>query len=300
MPKRTKAYLALLTTALIWGPAFVVIKPSFDHVSPFQFLFFRYLIAAPLTLPVIFYFYQKLKPNLKTLLKIISIELSGIIGLSILYLGLDKTSALEASLIGATSPIIATLGGIIFLKEKEERNEWIGLAISFLGTIILVVEPLFMNQSQLNSFSLNGNLLILLYNFTSAIYYLSIKKHYSDLPRLFTTSISYSISAIFFFLFLLLTNTPTSVKLLTIPSVAIASFYMAILGSIVALTTRIYGQELIEASEASLFNYLHGVLAIPAAYFLLKEAPTSWQLIAMTIISFGVFLAEYRPRKITR
>ena len=96
MPRRTKAYLALLTSALIWGAAFPIIKPSFDHISPFQFLYFRYLIAAPLTLPVIIYYYQKLKPSLKTSLKIILLEFFGApFALSILYLGLSKTSALE-------------------------------------------------------------------------------------------------------------------------------------------------------------------------------------------------------------
>lgn len=299
MPKRTKAYLALLTTTLIWGAAFPIIKPSLDHISPFQFLYLRYLIAAPLTVPILIYYLKKLKPSFKSLKKIVLLEFFGApFALSILYLGLNQTSALEASLIAASSPIITTLGGIIFLGEKEEKREWLGLSISFLGTLILVFEPIFRGQSLLATFSLSGNLILLGYNFLAAAYYLTAKKHYHKLPKFFVTSVSYFLSLISFALFLKLTRTPTPLSLLTIPSVAIACFYMAIPGSIIALTTRIYGQDLIEASEASLFQYLQGVVAIPIAFLLLSEIPTLGQVIAMIIISLGVFLAERRPRKI--
>jgi len=301
MPKRTKAYLALLTTAIIWGAAFPIIKPSLSIISPYQFLYFRYLIAAPLTLPVLIYFLYKLKPKLKTIVKITLLELFGApFALSILYLGLSKTSALEGSLITATSPILITLGGIIFLKEKQEKLEWIGLSLGFLGTLLLVVIPLLNGQSLTSYFSLSGNLLMLSYNLIIAFYYLAAKRLYRNIPKLFATSLSYSISFIAFFIFLTLTQQSHSPQLLQIPSVAIAAFYMAILGSIVALTTRIYGQNLIEASEASLFSYLQGVVAIPVAYLLLNEVPTWLQLLAILIISLGVFIGEYRPRKLAK
>jgi len=298
---RTRAYLALLTTAIIWGAAFPVIKPSLSIISPYQFLYFRYLIAAPLTLPILIYFFFKLKPKLKTIFTIILLELFGApFSLSILYYGLSKTSALEASLIGATSPILVTLGGIIFLKEKEERHEWIGLSLSFLGTLLLVFIPLFTGQKLTTGLSLNGNLIILAYNLFITAYYLIAKKVYKNIPKLFATSFSYLISFIAFFIFLNLINQSYSLELLQIPSVAIACFYMAILGSIIALATRLYGQNLIEASEASLFTYLQGVVAIPAAFLLLNEIPSWLEIAAILIISFGVFLGEYRPRKLAK
>ena len=298
MPKRTKAYLALLTTTLIWGATFPIVKPSLQYITPFQFLFFRYLIAAPLTLPVLIYYIAKLKPSLKQSLKIIFLEFFGAsLALGILYVGLAKTTALEASFIAATSPIITTLGGIIFLKEKEEKREWLGLAISFFGSLLIVFEPILRGQSIFETFSLSGNLIILSYNFIIAGYYLMAKKHYHKLPKIFVTSTSYLISLITFFLVLTITKTPTPLSLLKIPSVALACIYMAIPGSIIALTARIYGQDLIEASEASLFQYLQAVVAIPVAFLILNEVPTLGQILALVIVIIGVFLAEYRPRK---
>jgi len=57
---------------------------------------------------------------------------------------------------------------------------------------------------------------------------------------------------------------------------------------------------LIEASEASLFTYLQGVVAIPVAWLFLAEIPTWPMIIAIFIISFGVYLAEYRPKRYNR
>ena len=54
MSSRAKAYLALSVMAVIWGIALPLVKPALNFVTPYQFLYFRYLIAAPLLLPVLF------------------------------------------------------------------------------------------------------------------------------------------------------------------------------------------------------------------------------------------------------
>lgn len=298
MPNRVKAYLALFTMAVIWGAALPIVKPSLDYVSPFQFLFFRYLIAAPLTLPVFIYYLLKLKLKGKILLKIFALEFLGTpLLLPILYFGLQRTSSLEASLIGAAGPIFVVLGGIIFLHEKEETKEWKGLTLSFIGTLILVLEPLITGKNHSASFSFSGNLLILTYNLIYTIYVLLAKKIYKTIPKLFVTSFSYFISLISLYLLLLFLGQSASITLLAIPSVGLASGYMAIFGSIVALTLFLYGQNLIEASEASLFTYLQGIIAIPFAYLMLNESVNFPQLIAIIIIAAGIFIGLYRQRK---
>ncbi|MFH0943184.1 MAG: DMT family transporter [Candidatus Beckwithbacteria bacterium] len=298
MSSRAKAYLALLTMSLIWGAALPLVKPSLEFVSPYQFLYFRYLIAAPLSLPFLIYYLIKLKPKASLLFKIALLELLGTpLLLPILYQGLKMTSALEASLLGATGPIFVVLGGIIFLHEKEEKKEWLGLGLSLLGTLILVFEPLLMGKSLQASFSFSGNLLILLYNLIYAVYVLLAKKLYQSVPKLMVTSFGYTLSVISFFLILLLSGQSTSIQLLSLPAVALASGYMAIFGSIIALTLFLYGQSLIEASEASLFTYLQGVIAIPVAWALLGETTTWPMLIAIIIIICGIYLAEYRTRR---
>lgn len=295
MSSRTKAYLALTTMAVLWGIALPLVKPSLEIITPVQFLYFRYLIAAPLLLPILIIYALKLKPTLSTYLKIIAIEFLGTpISLPILYRGLQLTSGLEASLIGAAGPVFTVLGGIIFLREKQEKHEWQGLALSLLGTIILVVEPLLTGRNSHAGFYFKGNLLIIASSLINTTYLLLAKKHYHYLPKLFICSISYPIAFISMRVLLGFQGVSSSINLLSIPSVALASIYMAIFGSIIAFGLLLYGQSRIEASEASLFTYLQGIVAIPAAWFILGEIPTWPMIIAIFIIAWGVIFAEKR------
>lgn len=301
MSSRLKAYLALFTMAVIWGAALPIVKPSLSLVSPYQFLYFRYLIAAPLTLPILIYYLLKLKLNRHTLLKIFALEFLGTaLLLPILYEGLKLTSAIEASFLGATGPIFVVLGGIIFLKEKEEQHEWTGMIISFLGTVILILEPLITGKNLTAAFSFTGNLLIIAYNLIYTIYVLLAKKLYQPIPKLFVTSFSYSIALISFFIFLSLSHQSTSINLLRLAPVALASGYMAIFGSIIALTLFLFGQNLIEASEASLFTYIQGIVAIPVAWLFLNEIVSPIMILAIIIVALGVHLAEFRPKRYNR
>ena len=295
MSSRAKAYLALSIMAVIWGAALPLVKPSLDFVSPLQFLYFRYLIAAPLLLPVFIFYLFKLKPSIKTLLTIVALEFLGTaVNLPILYYGLKLTSSIEASLIGAAGPVFTVLGGIIFLHEKESRREWRGLALSFLGTLLLIIEPLLTGRNHGVGFSMLGNGLVLTYNLIYVVYVLLAKVHYKKIPKILVSSLSYPVALLSFWLLLTITGLSASPSLLAIPQVALASGYMAIFGSIVAWTLFLYGQNLIEASEASLFTYLQGVVAIPVAWLFLQEVPTWPMGLAIILIAGGVILAEKR------
>ncbi|MCG2692416.1 DMT family transporter, partial [Microgenomates group bacterium] len=135
------------------------------------------------------------------------------------------------------------------------------------------------------------------YNLLNVFSVIFQKKLYKNIPKIYVSSLSYPIGLGIFFLILTLTGSSTSVSLLTTPSVILASGYMAVFGSIIGFTLFIYGQNLIEASEACLFSYLQGIIAIPFAYFMLKESVTWSQIIAVLIVSLGVYLAEQRPRR---
>lgn len=295
MSSRAKAYLALTIMAVIWGAALPIVKPSLNFVSPFQFLYFRYLIAAPLLLPVLIYYLFKLKPSLKTLLIIVILEFLGTaVNLPILYYGLKLTSSIEASLIGAAGPVFTVLGGIIFLHERETKREWRGLSLSFLGTLLLVIEPLLTGRNYGVVFSLLGNGLVLTYNLIYVVYVLLAKVHYKKIPKILVSALSYPVALLSFWLLLTATGLSTSPTLLAIPPVALAAGYMALFGSIIAWTLFLYGQNLIEASEASLFTYLQGVVAIPVAWLFLGEIPTWPMIMAIFVIAWGVIFAEKR------
>lgn len=292
---RRLAYLALLFNVVVWGASFPIVKPVFDIITPLQYLFFRYLVAGILSLPIFISFYIKKHPRVVNIIKPFLLELASLaFPILILYEGLKRTSALEASLIGATGPLFVILGGIIFLKERENKKEWQGLTLSLIGSLILIFEPLW-NGHELIGSDLTGNLLILLYNLLFTIYALVAKKVYKKSPPLTLTSLTYLATALIYGVILIYNQSLPNFHLLTTNyRLLFPILYMAIPGGIIANICYLYAASRIEVSEANLFTYLHPLVSIPTAYLLLGERPSPTILIAILIIAIGVYRAEFR------
>jgi drug/metabolite transporter (DMT)-like permease len=291
---RRRAYLALFLNALIWGIAPPLVKLTLIHTTPFRWLFYRYLFAAPLSLPLLIFLLHRFPLKLKQVLQIIVLELLGTtIVLSLIYEGLKRTTATETALIIAVAPVFVTLGGLLFLKEKEEKHEWLGLIIALAGTLAITLEPLIRGTNHI-SLSLVGNTILLIHNFAWAAYLILAKKIYKKLSKLLVTSISFWVGLVSFGLLSLFTSTQPLLTDLSIPLVTFSSLYMATFGSIVALTLYLYGQNLIEASEAAMFNYLHPAISIPLAVWWLGESINPTIILGIILIAAGVFLCEIR------
>jgi len=295
----------MLINTVVWGAAFVFVKPSLSITTPFRFLLYRYILAVLLSLPILWHYrtyFKKVKSVLKVI--IFTEALGTTFALALLYLGLEKTSAIEANLLTSTTPILMTIASIWFLKEKEEKNEALGLLLAATGSILLVIIPILIKGEFLGFTSVIGNMLIFFSMVINVIYLILIKKTYHHLPMFLISSLSFYVGLISF-LFLSIAESNFSATQLagavmtdiTHPEVWLAAIYMAFLGSIIGLTAYYKGQDGIEASEASLFTYLQPIIAIPLGILILKEHIYSLQLVAIVIIILGVLIAETRKRK---
>src|SRR3989344_5775140 len=308
MSNRHFAHAALLLNAAIWGAALPLVKPALAEVTPFQYLFYRYLLAVIFSLPVIIYLIHRYRPRLKTLLTIVLMETLGVgLALSLLYFGLNHTSSLQASFLALTSPVFIVVGGILFLREKEERHEAVGLILAIIGALILTLSPILSGESvQFKLSSLSGNILVFGHNLSWAAYIFLAKKYYRSVPKLLIGFVSPLVGLIFFFI-LTLATLPHSPNLdllgsfilpLSIGPVFWAALYMGLLGSIVAVPAYIYGNNAIEASEASLFAYLQPLITIPLATLWLHEQLTPMMITALVLTTLGVIIAEKRTKKV--
>lgn len=293
--QRKLAYLAIIGNVIIWGAALPIVKPALSLITPFQFLFLRYALAALVLLPFLIAVITKTKITFKLIATIIVIEFIQVaLGHTLLYKGLELTSAIEASLITTTAPILVTLGGIILLKENEERNEWLGLIIGVIGSLIVIISPLWNSEISFSN-SFLGNILVMCYNLTWVAYVLLAKKHYNNTNKILITAISAIVGVVFYAPLLITSGNITEVlpsfKLLPVLT---AVFYMGILGSPIAVALYLYGVKRIEASEATLFRYLQPLVYLPLAVLWLKETVTTAQIVGLIIIVIGVIIAERR------
>lgn len=294
---RVKAYFALLATAAIWGIAGPVIKVTLGTLPPFTFLFWRFLLVCIVAVPIYIVYLKKHPIKFSDLLPLSIFGLmSTTINLGLIFLGFERTTALDGTLISAVTPIFIVIVGILFLKEKEEKKEILGLSLVIVGTLITIVQPLLEHKTLAieNSF---GNFLILIADLEWAFFVLWTKKTFKKYPPLLVTLHSAIIALITFLPLALLENSfqfPDYHLLITNYNVLLGVSYMAFLSYLLAYFTYEYGMSKIEISEGSVFSYLQPLFAAPFAILWLGEIVTLPFMIGAGFIALGVVLSEWK------
>lgn len=302
--RRLHAYGWLLLNTVVFGATIPIVKWGLGDTTPFRFLFYRFAIGLLLSIPLLFYFRDCLHKKGKLILQVIAIEFIGTtLTLGALYLGLARTTAIEASLIASTGPIFLTFGALIFLKEKVTSREWFGLSIAAVMTVVLTVLPSILSGQRVGFANLEGNAFVFLQNIFSMVYFLLVKRYYHKIPAVCFTCMSVGVGFVTFFALSFFQSGSVSAfsqaisQDLSHSSVWLIAIFAAVFTTFVGMTTFTKGQEMIEASEASLFAYLQPLVYIPLSLILLGEHIHPAQLLSFGAVLIGVLIAEWQPRK---
>ena len=126
----------------IWGGAFTIGRVVAQTVSPFSAGFGRFAIGPVFLWLLITIRGDKLhRLNLRQGLLVFCLGLSGILVYNLFFfLGLRDISASRAGLIIALNPVCITLASRIFFREKLTSGQLLGIAISFLGAVLIITE----------------------------------------------------------------------------------------------------------------------------------------------------------------
>ena len=301
-PNRLRSYFYLIIVAAIWGAAGPVIKFTLQGIDPLPFLTYRLLISAIFS--VIFFAvkikngkkFKRLRANLP--LSITYGLLAVPMALGILFLGLDKSSVLDLSLIGLIGPLMITAGGAYFFRDHITKREKIGIAVVSCGVILNSIFPIFGSGSEAK---LTGNLLLLLFLIADSGSTLISK-------RAVQKKIKSANLTNFAFIIGVITIVPLTLAIYGINNLSyiivtmplkyhLGVWYMALLSGNLAYFLYVRGQRSIEVSEAILFQYLQPVFMIPLAIFWLKESLTISFVLGGAIIAIGLTIAEYKKSK---
>lgn len=300
--KRSKAYFLLIVVAAIWGIAGPVIKYTLPDFPPIIFLTYRFAISLTILLPIALVTKQRFPKGKKNLFILTIIGLLGSsINLGLLFYGYNYTTVLDASLLSATSPIFVVAAGAYVLKERVTKKEKLGVLITFLGAIIITLQPLL--EGGLFQFdNLLGNLLIVAANISWVLYIILSKyelKH--KVKPLFITTYMFLLGFITLLPIALFQSGGLISLINQITNAPIKShigvWYMAIFSGALAYFLYQKAQKSIEASEATLFSYLTPLFTAPLAVFWLGETITPTLIFGGVIIATGVFVAENKKRK---
>jgi drug/metabolite transporter (DMT)-like permease len=292
---RLKAFFYLFLATAIWGFAAIVIKQTLLAIPPLIFLLYRFFISS------VFGLFMMGKPKKQPKFKpVIVIEiltfslLSSTVSLSLLFLGLSRTSVLTLSLISLCAPLFLLAAATISLKEKITHREKIGAAIAITGTALITVYPAV--QSSHGTGELSGNILIILSTIADSIAIILLKRlSKKGIQPLLLTNISFIIGFLTILPITLLFHPIGGItrQLITLPlNYHLGVLYMAIFSGTFAYYFRAKGQKTVKVGEAGLFAYLQSVITVFFATAILREQMTPLFLLGAAIIVFGIILAE--------
>ncbi|MBI3443236.1 DMT family transporter [Candidatus Woesebacteria bacterium] len=297
---RVRAYLELLLVSAIWGIAGVVIKYTLGGFDPLIFLTYRFAISTVLGMGLFAFYGVKIPQNPKILaITLFYGFLTSTVALGLLFLGFDKTTAIDATLISASGPIFVAAAGAIFLKEHVTSREKIGITIAFLGTAITILEPILKNHDGFAGFE--GNLLVfgsLLIGVVTAVLAKVLLRH--EVSPVSAANLSFIVGFFTILPFsLVFHGTSQIISQIARASISfhVGVLFMALISGNLAYTLWHKAQKTIEVGEVGLFSYLYPIFATPLAIIWLKEKITLPFIVGAAIITIGVVIAEYKKKK---
>jgi drug/metabolite transporter (DMT)-like permease len=290
-------FLLLITTMFLWAANFYAVKIALEFYTPLSVATLRFLFGV-LTLILLFYiqFGKKLIHFKFTKREWLHLFLTSFFGifLTIYFfnMGLKTTSAINGSLIIATSPAITAVFSNIILKRKLSTMQWAAICLSFFGVLLILLKG---DLSALMQLSIEiGDIYMLLMAIVFSMSQILIIKYLSHIDSLVLTTITSLISLVIFGLFsakeLVITEIPSDYAFWS------SILFMGILGSGIAYTAFYYCVIKLGATTSSLYMNLIPFFAVLLA-FPFGEKIYSIQLIGGGIIIIGLLIFGVSKKK---
>ena len=129
-------HLALmLLICTIWGFNFVAAKVGVQELPPLLFTGLRFLILTVVLLPF-------LRPARGRMGDVLVIALfNGALHFGLMFIGLSLTGASVVAVVAQLNVPFATVLSIIFLGEVVRWRRWCGIAMTFIGVLIVSFDP---------------------------------------------------------------------------------------------------------------------------------------------------------------
>jgi drug/metabolite transporter (DMT)-like permease len=284
----------LVAPPLFWAGNAVVARALVGDFPPLALSFARWALALQLILPFAITGLRAAWPRLRghwPLLIVISALGVGCYN-SLQYLALQTSTAVNATLIGASGPIVTLLVGAAFFSSPVSRPQWIGATLSMAGVLLLIArgDPMNLARLQLDQ----GDLIMLVATLIWSVYTWLLRTRRPEIAATPFLALQIALGAlmilpfaVFEFLWTGKTAAPTAGNLA-------ALVYVALLPSLVAYFCWDLGVARAGAVLPMYFVNLTPVFAGLLSYFVLGETIGLHHLVGGALIVAGIHLAS-RP-----
>lgn len=293
-----KAYSFLIIACLLWGFQPVTIKIVTQEMNILTVIPLRFLFVSLILFVIMKITGEKnFLPPQKCLLSLCLMGFFGItVSNGVQFTGLQYSSVGNMTLISTTAPVITVILARIFLNEKLNLVQIIGIIISFLGTLYLISKGNLTTFTQLN-FN-KGDIFFFIGEVAWIIYILLSIPILKKISVLSATAWSGLFGAILTAIFAHFT---VGFYIVPLSTLALYSLLFIILGGgIAAMLCWNLGTKKVGASNSAIFLNLLPVVGIISAYFTLNEPITMQKIISGIFIIFGVYITTHSHKFIKK
>ena len=286
------ACLALTLASAAFAFAHVVGRGVHAEVPPVGLSFWRWLIGAIVLWPFI---YPSLKANAPDIRKHIApLTLLGgvmILSATCLMIGLNFTTAINASIINAIQPVFTVLLAMLILHDRLRLSQSCGVALGVIGVTVMITR---MDLAALLHLQFNaGDILILLGSMGYSLYAINLRKVPDSLgpsAALFMIIVTGCVIVLPFYVIETIIYKPVPISATAIYSIIAMSLVSTVFGTL--LWNR--GNQLVGPSRAGMFINLIPIFAAVMAILFLDESLNLYQVICAVLISIGIFMVLRR------
>lgn len=287
---------SVLAVAVIWGTTFLGIRISVETIPGWFVAGIRQLIAAILLFFVLI-FKNELKwigwKNLK--IQIVFSLLMLVIANGMTTVAEEHITSSLASLISATSPIFVFLGSIFFGLQKFNYRSLFGILLGFSGVVFIFWDGI---NDLLNPDFRMGILFIFIAILGWALGSVFTKKLDYKTENIFLNLFyQFLFAGIFQLLIAFIFTKNYNVENWSLRS-SLAVIYLAIFGSVMAYFAFHYALQKISPTQISILSYVNTIIAIFLGWLVLDEAISFKFIVAAVLIIAGVFITNYKPKKL--
>lgn len=297
--KKITSSLLLLLASFIWGSAFIAQSLGMEHIGPLSFVCIRSFIGFLALIPVLLVM-QGIKkrqgsselifPQSKNKIKraIVGGSVCGIflvIGMvtqqyGILYLSQTGGNVGKAGFITTMYILIVPILGLFF-KQKVSPRLWISVGLAIVALYLLSVSEGFTVSA--------GDILLIVCAFGFAAQILAADYFVQETNGVLLSCLQFLFCALITLIPAIFIERPD-------PSMIIPAWksllYTGAMSSGVAFTLQIVAQKNLSPTLASLLMSCESVFAVLSAFVILKETPTTRELIGSVIMFIAVILAQ--------
>ncbi|MDJ1503339.1 DMT family transporter [Xanthocytophaga agilis] len=302
MSIHSKAVVKVTLVMLVWAGSFSVTKAGIYHIPPVFFAFLRFALASIILLIILF-----VKERNKTLpmspgwnrsvwYKVIGMSIMGVtLYYTFFNLALRYTSAAMGSLIQGFIPVGVVVLAALYLKERLQSIQLVGVVISIIGVICIgfVSNPETADFLQASIWGMSsvivGNILVILSALCWVIYTIISKK----LAHLDSTHLTTWSTIIGTICFIPLMGVELSYEPLPVISWQgwVEILYLGVLASALSYFWYNDAMKYLNAVEVGIFNNLDPVMGAVIAVVFLHEPVSLWQVTGTVFVLIGVWIS---------